>query len=102
MFGHLLEFTRRHGNSDAVHSGAQIMRKGDKFNMWVYQPTVESLLYCCNLMNEGDKFHHPDGLTFDQFLRKLELRGWKFNKTYNYLEQKKEEYKWSKKFGKEK
>lgn len=49
---------------------------------------VESALWSCNLMSEIGKFEHPDGLSFDNFVKKM-LRGKDYNYIYNFIEEKK-------------
>lgn len=48
---------------------------------------LESALWSCNLLNEKDKFWHPRGWTFKQFLKHL-FPGERFNLFFNMLEEK--------------
>jgi hypothetical protein len=48
---------------------------------------LESALWSCNLLDEKGKFWDAKGRPFDQFLKEL-LPHDRFNKQYNYLEDK--------------
>jgi hypothetical protein len=50
-------------------------------------PLLESALWSCNLLNEKEKFWHPRGLTFKQFVKDL-FPGERFNLIYNVIEEK--------------
>jgi hypothetical protein len=49
---------------------------------------LESGLWSCNLLAEQDQFWHPQGRSFDEFVRELLKPGEKFNRTYNVIERK--------------
>lgn len=93
---------REHGETDAYRTSAELFTHlAPKLPyVWVTQVQLESLLYAANMSDEESKFWSPLGLTFDSLLARLKLRGWKFNKKYNYLEHNELEYKWSRKFQK--
>jgi len=59
-------------------------RKLNKY-MFVDPMLLESALWSCNLLDEHGRFWHPQGLTFEEFLKKVVRRG-KFNRTYNVIE----------------
>jgi hypothetical protein len=46
---------------------------------------LESGLWSCNLLNERQRFWHPEGKSFDEFLSQL-MGSDKFNKYYNLVE----------------
>jgi hypothetical protein len=50
---------------------------------------VEDMLYAANLLNEQEKFVHPQGKSFDDFLKGLLKRGEVFDKDLNTIEQEK-------------
>lgn len=59
---------------------------------WVSITTLESCLYCCNLLDERGKFWYPKNeVRFNRFLEKVSPQKMKFNKRYNYFEPIKEE-----------
>lgn len=52
--------------------------------------TLESALYCCNLLDEQGRFWHPSGRSFDDFAKRLMAENGdsrRFNRTYNYFEE---------------
>jgi len=64
--------------------------KDAEFKVFIRKEMVESGLWACNTMDELNKFWHPRRLTFDQFVSKmLDRESYKFNKDYNWIEEKK-------------
>lgn len=52
--------------------------------------TLESALYCCNILDEQGRFWHPKGGSFDDFVKRIMVENAderSFNKTYNYFEE---------------
>lgn len=47
---------------------------------------VEGGLWASNMVSEVGKFSHPDGLSFDQFTKRVIGPKRKFNKVYNWIE----------------
>lgn len=45
---------------------------------------LESLLWCSNMLHEDEKWTHPTGLSFDEFLKRLTPDG-KFDRSYNIM-----------------
>lgn len=50
---------------------------------------IEDMLYACNMLDELDKFEHPQGKTFDGMLRTVLMPGQSFDKETNSIEDKK-------------
>jgi hypothetical protein len=44
---------------------------------------IESALWSCNLLNDLGAFVHPDGLSFEEFVKKLTPPGKTFDKFFN-------------------
>jgi len=84
MIHHLYRYDEEHGHADADRTLNQMKRLLD-FKVRVPVSAVESGLYCCNLLGEEQKYWHPEGLTFDEFVKKI-APGKKFNKRYNWFE----------------
>jgi hypothetical protein len=84
---HLHRFAIKHGHSDADRTLNEVTRLLS-FSHRCLTSVVESALYCCNLLDEETEFWHPEGATFDEFARKVG-KGRKFNKRYNYFEDRK-------------
>lgn len=50
------------------------------------RPTLDQLeaaLWSCNLLNERDKWVHPDRVSFDEFVNHLSPIGYKFDHFFN-------------------
>ena len=73
------------GFEDANESLDNISRR---LNKWIYMDPaiIESALWACNLLNEKNKFSHPRGLTFDQFVDKILKGRGKYDTFYNLIE----------------
>ena len=84
---HLHKFAKKHGHSDADRTLSELTRLLS-FNTRILTSVVESGMYCCNLLDEEKEFWHPDGATFDEFSKKVG-KGKRFNKRYNYFEDRK-------------
>jgi hypothetical protein len=57
---------------------------------------IESALYSCNLMDEAGKFWHPEGKSFDEFLKDMVFvsrQHGNYDRFYNFFEAKKESSK---------
>jgi len=77
------------GFTDTSNTLDTITNKLDMGCIYLSRDTLESSLWACNMLNELGLFWHPRGLTFREFLNKLNL-GNTYNFTYNVIEEKKE------------
>lgn len=75
------------GYEDAEFTLRELVKKLSRRTYPVRRSALESALWSCNLMDEAGKFWHPDGLTFDEYLKKgLKQRvGTRFDRFYNIL-----------------
>lgn len=48
----------------------------------VRQDLVETGLWCAKMLEEKGEFFHPEGLTFDQFLKRMTPAGWEYDPLY--------------------
>lgn len=73
------------GFEDANDTLENITRRLNKWIM-VDPAYVESALWACNMLNEKNKFSHPRGLTFEQFVEKILKGRGKFDTFYNIVD----------------
>jgi hypothetical protein len=78
---------RRVGFEDARETVDSIVAKLNK--TFLTDPSLlESGLWSCNLLNEQGEFWHPQGRTFDEFVREILAPGERFHRAYNVIERK--------------
>lgn len=82
---HLLLHHNKHGTMDADRVLLEIIAPLKRMFIRIPTSTLESGLYCCNMLDEETAFTHLQGLTFDEFCAKVSVR--KFDKTFNCLEE---------------
>lgn len=70
------------GYEDAEQPLRDLEKSLDNF-VYISLENLESLLWSSNLLDEIDKFNHPKGLTFRQFVRQLAPKNTRFDYTYN-------------------
>ena len=49
---------------------------------------LEGALWSCNLLDERGKFWHPQGKSFEDYVKTLTRRGEMFDRRYNYFKEK--------------
>ena len=88
LLWHLQQYATKYGNDDAERTLAELTRSLS-FSHRVSKAAAESALHCCNIYDEEKKFWHPNGATFDEWVKKVG-RGQKFNRKYSWFEEKKQ------------
>ncbi len=87
-----LELAKRNpdvGFEDADRTYEEVFKTfADGKYVMVSTDILESALWACNLLNEQEKFFHPSGRTFDNFLGLLINRDETFDKEMNYIKPK--------------
>jgi len=76
------------GFEDSNNTMDDFITRLGKRRMWIEESMLESALWSCNLMDENQKFWHPKGYTFDQFVQGALPPQVRFNKKYNFIEEK--------------
>lgn len=80
-----LRHHEKHGNMDATRSYQEVKKRFNTVK-GIDVPTLEALLYCSNILNEEGEFWHPEGLTFEEWMK----RGFplvKLDRVYNFVEE---------------
>ena len=72
------------GFEDADYTIEEIMVELEKAAP-LLKDVLERALWSCNLMDEAGYFWHPDGITFDSFIRRLLKGRARFDKRYNLI-----------------
>lgn len=75
------------GFVDARESLETLTRELNKA-LYVDPTMLESAIWSSNIMDEQGKFWHPEGLTFDEWVRRI-ANGAKYNRVYGLFESKK-------------
>lgn len=70
------------GFEDTNHTRGQLRHALD-CEIVVTEDVLESALWSCNLMDETKAFWHPDGLSFEEFVKGLSSQD--FDRFYNYF-----------------
>ncbi len=78
----------KHGNMDAVRSFEEVRKQFDT-RKWLKTPDVEALLYCANMLNEEGEFWHPDGIEFEEWVKRAFDRA-DFDRVYNFFKETKD------------
>lgn len=83
------------GHNDADHDLKTLISVlKPKIPSRIKTEAVESALYSCNLMDEAGKFWHPEGKTFDRFIKDMAINSRQhayYNRFYNYFEERAEQ-----------
>lgn len=72
---------RRSNTVDQVDLNRRLEHNAPKF----YKDVLESCLYNANLLDESNKFWHPNGKSFEQFVSEILGPNEAFNRYYNYI-----------------
>ncbi len=80
---HYIWHQGKHGNMDAVRSYKEIKRRYNR-KRWLRLNDVEALLYCANILSEEGEFWHPDGISFEEWVKQSLGRA-DLDRVYSYF-----------------